>query len=70
MLRHAQLHLISLKHPLPAPLTPQRQDQVSPCPGAPMEPLHLSFLEAPTGEGDGTPLQYSCLENPMDGGAW
>ena len=21
-------------------------------------------------EGDGTPLQYSCLENPMDGGAW
>ena len=22
------------------------------------------------GEGDGTPLQYSCLENRMDGGAW
>ena len=22
------------------------------------------------GEGDCTPLQYSCLENPMDGGAW
>ena len=22
------------------------------------------------GEGNGTPLQYSCLENPMDGGAW
>ena len=22
------------------------------------------------GEGDGTALQYSCLENPMDGGAW
>ena len=22
------------------------------------------------GEGDGTPLQYSCLENPMDKGAW
>ena len=22
------------------------------------------------GEGDGTPLQDSCLENPMDGGAW
>ena len=21
-------------------------------------------------EGDGTPLQYSCLENPRDGGAW
>ena len=23
-----------------------------------------------SGEGNGTPLQYSCLENPMDGGAW
>ena len=23
-----------------------------------------------SGEGDGTPLQYFCLENPMDGGAW
>ena len=22
------------------------------------------------GEGNGAPLQYSCLENPMDGGAW
>ena len=22
------------------------------------------------GEGNGTPLQYSCLENPMDGGVW
>ena len=28
-------------------------------------PLDLSL-----GEGDGTPLQYSCLENPMDRGAW
>ena len=25
---------------------------------------------ATNGEGDGTPLQYSCLENPMDRGAW
>ena len=23
-----------------------------------------------TGEGNGNPLQYSCLENPMDRGAW
>ena len=22
------------------------------------------------GEGNGNPLQYSCLENPMDGGGW
>ena len=31
---------------------------------------YLPFLEMNFGEGDGTPLQYSCLENPMDGGAW
>ena len=29
-----------------------------------------SILTLPTREGNGTPLQYSCLENPMDGGAW
>ena len=28
------------------------------------------ILRKITGEGNGTPLQYSCLENPMDGGAW
>ena len=28
----------------------------------------LSNLQS--GEGNGTPLLYSCLENPMDGGAW
>ena len=27
-------------------------------------------LPGAPGEGNGTPLQYSCLENPMDGGAW
>ena len=27
-------------------------------------------LGRPPGEGNGNPLQYSCLENPMDGGAW
>ena len=30
---------------------------------------YLGFM-AGFGEGNGTPLQYSCLENPMDGGAW
>ena len=29
-----------------------------------------STYNAGIGEGNGTPLQYSCLENPMDGGAW
>ena len=27
-------------------------------------------LGRPPGEGNGNPLQYSCLENPMDGGPW
>ena len=26
--------------------------------------------EDPPGEGNGNPLQYSCLENPMDTGTW
>ena len=30
----------------------------------------LFSTRAKFGEGNGTPLQYSCLENPMDGGAW
>ena len=28
------------------------------------------YVAQSVGEGDGTPLQYSCLENPMDGVAW
>ena len=32
--------------------------------------LFKSLLCLKDGEGNGTPLQYSCLENPMDGGAW
>ena len=30
----------------------------------------LAGASVSDGEGNGTPLQYSCLENPMDGGAW
>ena len=32
--------------------------------------LKLKKVGKITGEGSGTPFQYSCLENPMDGGAW
>ena len=32
--------------------------------------MHFMLLKLKDGEGNGTPLQYSCLENPMDGGAW
>ena len=30
----------------------------------------MTNLESILGEGNGNPLQYSCLENPMDRGAW
>ena len=32
--------------------------------------LELVHIVSVIREGNGTPLQYSCLENPMDGGAW
>ena len=34
------------------------------------ERLHFHFSLSCTGEGNGNPLQYSCLENPRDGGVW
>ena len=34
------------------------------------ERLHFHFSLACIGEGNGTPLQCSCLENSRDGGAW
>jgi len=38
-----------------------------------LSPFSHSLFKTPRdflGEGNGKPLQYSCLENPMDGGAW
>ena len=40
-----------------------------------IQPCHTHFpilnqLAVPCGEGNGNPLQYSCLDNPMDRGAW
>ena len=32
--------------------------------------VKLSLFAGDMGEGNGTPLQYCCPENPMDGGAW
>ena len=33
-------------------------------------PTLCNLVDYSPGEGDGTPLQHSCLENPIDGGAW
>ena len=38
--------------------------------GAEQPPNTLEGVMLFSGEGSGTPLQYSCLENPTDGGAW
>ena len=34
------------------------------------ERLHFHFSLSGIGEGNGNPLQFYCLENPRDGGAW
>ena len=34
------------------------------------DPGSIPGLRRSPGEGNGNPLQYSCLENPMDGEAW
>ena len=34
------------------------------------DPGWIPGLKTPPGEGNGYPVQYSCLENPMDKGAW
>ena len=54
------------------------QTNLSPFPwclslGSPKRKLWDKDLSASSlfwGEGNGNPLQYTCLENPMDGGAW
>ena len=49
-----------------------RNTPVLPGPHAALQSLcgfNWILLPCP-GEGNGTPLQHSCLENPMDGGAW
>ena len=67
-----------LWHPTPVllPGTPHGQRSLVGCsPRGPEESdtterLHFHFLLSCIGEGNGNPLQCSCLENPRDGGAW
>ena len=40
------------------------------CYGTEQPAKYLPKLETESGKGNGNPLQYSCLENPMDEGAW
>ena len=76
------VHLIDLRrrqwHPAPALLPGKshgRRSLVSCSPWGRKESdtterLHFHFSLSCIGEGNGNPLQYSCLENPRDGGAW
>ena len=66
-LLHCKLILLSSE--------PQRKPTntgvVIPSPGDFPDPrIELGSPALQIGEGNGNPLQYSCLENPMDGGAW
>ena len=45
----------------------KQDDNIQRC-HTPFSLLNQSIVTC--GEGNGIPLQYSCLENPMDGGAW
>ena len=59
-----------LPFPTPGDLPDSGIKPVSPAP--PVSAGVFFTTEPPwkLGEGNGTPLQYSCLDNPMDGGAW
>jgi len=39
-------------------------------PYSPVTVTEIHVIKHSLGKGNGAPLQYSCLENPMDGGAW
>ena len=56
------------KEGLHMPPPPNTTKGVGKPPKGPLQ--YLSSLMLVSGEGDGTPLQYFCLENPMDQGAW
>ena len=77
------IHLSSLRwrrqwHPTPVLLPGESHGRRSPVGCSPWgrseldttEWLHFHFSLPCIGDGNGNPLQYSCLENPRDGGAW
>ena len=76
LLSHVQLFVTpwTVAHQAPLSMGFSRQEYWSrfPCPSPGdrpnlgIEPVSLALA----GEGHGNPLQYSCLENPMDRGAW
>ena len=67
--------LDGLRPPLPIVYSPHRHQREllrtqMMSPRSNSFPLHMRLSMNSLGEGNGNPLQYSFLENPMDGGAW
>ena len=61
--RHTMMDIINT-----AVLPGGSEDKASACNAG--DPGSIPGLGRSPGEGNGNPLQYSCLENPMDRGAW
>ena len=69
ILQHSAFFVVQLSHPYMTTgktVALTRQTFV----GKVMSLLFNMLSRFVIGEGNGTPLQYFCLENPMDGGAW
>ena len=63
-------HSSTLAWKIPWTEEPARLQSVGSLESDTTERLHFHFSLSCTGEGNGNPLQYSCLENTRDGGAW
>ena len=63
-------HSSSLAWRIPWTEEPSRLQSMGSLESDMTERLHFHFSLSCIGEGNGNPLQCSCLENPRDGGAW
>jgi len=63
-------HSSTLAWKIPWTEEPGRLQSVGSLESDATERLHFHFSLSCIGEGNGNPLQCSCLENPRDGGAW
>ena len=63
-------HSSTLAWKIPWTEEPGRLQSMGSLESDPTERIHFRFSPKCIGEGNGNPLQCSCLENPGDGGAW
>ena len=63
-------HSSTLARKIPWTEEPGRLQSMGTLESETTERLHFHFSLSCIGEGNGNPLQCSCLENPRDGGAW